>query len=203
MATNTPTDAMGATAMLTFDDEAGRKMEAIYRSDDAAARRKALRDALNLQPGEHGLYIGSGPGFAPCEIARALGLNGRLSMLEKNDAMLAMIRRRAESEGLLARLDLRQGDAASLPFPDGAFAFVGSAQVFEYVPDISQAILETYRVLRPGGRVALIDSDWQTLIWHAEDSARRADREGLGGSSRPQSPSASAQTAARRGGLRR
>jgi arsenite methyltransferase len=157
--------------MLVFDEEAGRKIEAAYLTSDVAYRRQALRNALQLQPGEHGLYIGSGPGLAPCEIAQVLGPTGRLAVVEKNPAMLAMTRQRAAREGLLDRLDLQEGDAVALPFPDRSFAFVGSAQVFEYVPDVRTAVLETYRVLQPGGRLALIDSDWQTLIWHADDAA--------------------------------
>jgi SAM-dependent methyltransferase len=156
--------------MLAFDEEAGRKLEAIYLTGDAAARRQALRRGLRLEAGEHGLYIGSGPGLAPCEIAQALGPAGRLTVIEKNPAMLTMTERRAAREGLLDRLDLREGDATALPFPDGAFAFVGSAQVFEYVPDVARAVEEACRVLRPGGRLALIDTDWQTLIWHADDA---------------------------------
>ena len=65
------------SGMLDFDEEAGRKLEAIYLTNDAAAWRQRLRGALHLQPGEHGLYIGSGPGMAPCEIAQALGPAGR------------------------------------------------------------------------------------------------------------------------------
>lgn len=108
--------------------------------------------------------------MAPCEIAQALGPAGRLAVVEKNAAMLTITERRAAQDGLLARLDLPKGDAAALPFPDGGFAFVGSAQVFEYVPDVARAAAEAYRVLRPGGRLALIDTDWQTLIWHADDA---------------------------------
>jgi arsenite methyltransferase len=157
------------SGMLSFDEEAGRRIEAIYLTPDAAARRRALRAALRVQPGQHGLYIGSGPGAAPCEIARALGPEGRLCVVEKSAAMLALTRRRAEREGLLDRLDLREGDAAALPCRDEAFAFAGSAQVFEYVPDVAAAVAEAWRVLRPGGRLALIDTDWRTLVWHVED----------------------------------
>ena len=158
------------SGMLAFDEEAGRKLEAIYLTGDAAARRQALRGALHLQPGEHGLYIGSGPGLAPCEIAQALGPAGRLAVVEKNAAMLAMTQRRAARDGLLDRLDLQEGDAAALPFSDDTFAFVGSAQVFEYVPEVARAVSEVYRVLRPGGRLALINTDWQTLIWDTDDA---------------------------------
>jgi arsenite methyltransferase len=159
------------SGMLAFDEEAGRKLEAMYLTSEATARRQALRDSLRLQSGDYGLYIGSGPGLAPCEIAQALGSDGRLAVVEKNAAMLSMTERRAAREGLLDRLDLQEGDAAALPFPDGVFAFVGSTQVFEYVPDVARAVAEAYRVLRPGGRLALIDTDWQTLIWHAADAS--------------------------------
>jgi arsenite methyltransferase len=168
MASNSRTDPK--SGMLAFDEEAGRKLEALYLTRDAAARRQALRNALRLQPGEYGLYIGSGPGLAPCEIAQALGPAGRLAVVEKNAAMLAMTEQRAARDGLLDRLDLREGDAMALPFPDDTFSFVGSAQVFEYVPDVARAVAEAYRVLQPGGRLALIDTDWQTLIWHADDA---------------------------------
>jgi SAM-dependent methyltransferase len=89
-----------------------------------------------------------------------LGPDGRLGVVEKNPAMLAMTRRRAVGDGLLDRLDLREGDAAALPFPDRAFAFVGAAQVFEYVPDVAGAVREASRVLRPGGRGAPTRPRW-------------------------------------------
>lgn len=168
MTSSSRTDAK--SAMLAFDEETGRKLEAIYLTADAVARRQTLRSALHLQAGECGLYIGSGPGLAPCELAEALGPAGRLVVIEKNPAMLAMTERRAVRDGLFDRLDLREGDAAALPFADGAFAFVGSAQVFEYVPDVAGAVAEAYRVLQPGGRLALVDTDWQTLIWHVDDA---------------------------------
>lgn len=164
-------DADAGKGMLSFDEETGRRIEAIYLTRDAALRRRALRTALRLQPGQHGLYIGSGPGTAPCEMARALGPQGRLSVVEKSPAMLALTRRRAGDEGLLDRLDLREGDAVALPFPEEVFAFVGSAQVFEYVPEVDRAVAEAWRVLQPGGRLALVDTDWRTLIWHVGDAA--------------------------------
>src|SRR5215475_12217350 len=77
------------SGMLAFDEETGRKMEAVYLTSEAAARRQALRGSLRIQSGDYGLYIGSGPGFAPCEIAQALGPDGRLAVVEKNAAMLS------------------------------------------------------------------------------------------------------------------
>jgi SAM-dependent methyltransferase len=159
------------TTMLGFDAQAGRKMEVMYATADAVARRRAVRDALAPAPGEHGLYIGSGVGHAPCELAEVLGPEGLLAVVENTEAMLELTRARAEGCGVLERLDLRLGDATDLPFADETFAFAGAAQVFEYIVAVERAVAETFRVLRPGGRLALVDTDWSTLAWQVDDEA--------------------------------
>ncbi|MEX1159160.1 MAG: methyltransferase domain-containing protein [Thermomicrobiales bacterium] len=154
---------------LTFDVEVGRKLEAIYATPDAVTRRRAALDAVQAQPGENGLDIGPGPGFLACELARQVGPTGRVATVDNNPTMLAMTQQRALDQGLSDRIDLHQSDAATLPFPDGAFDFVVASQVYEYVAGIEQALAEAWRVLRPGGRLVIIDTDWDTLVIHADD----------------------------------
>ena len=60
-------------------------------------------------------------------------------------------------------------DATALPYPDRSFDAAVCVQVLEYVKDIGAALSELYRVLRPGGRTVIVDTDWDSLVWHASD----------------------------------
>lgn len=68
-------------------------------------------------------------------------------------ALLARGRKRAEAEGL--DIDLVEGDAESLPFPDASFDAVVSVYGAMFAPDQAQAAAELARVTRPGGRIGL------------------------------------------------
>jgi arsenite methyltransferase len=69
-------------------------------------------------------------------------------------------------------VEFRNGDAARLPYLDNSFDIGISTQVLEYVPDVNAVLIELYRVLRPGGRVVLLDTDWDSIVWHSTDNAR-------------------------------
>jgi SAM-dependent methyltransferase len=157
--------------MLAFDEEVGRKLEAVYSTADVIARRRAALDAVRPTAGEHGLDIGPGPGFTACELARRVGPGGRLATVDTNPTMLAMTQHRARSAGVAEWVEPHAGDASALPFPDGAFDFVVATQVYEYVPAIDLALAEAYRTLRPGGRLVVIDTDWDTLVVQTDDVA--------------------------------
>ena len=64
------------------------------------------------------------------------------------------------------------GEATALGFPDRSFDAVVSTQVYEYVPDIDTALAEVHRVLVPGGRVLVLDTDWDSVVWHTSDRDR-------------------------------
>src|SRR3981081_2280046 len=78
---------------------------------------------------------------------------------------------RAPQTGGRVRADARSGpwfttahgDAVVLPFPDGSFDAAVSTQVYEYVADMPRALAELRRVLRPGGRAVVLDTDWDSL----------------------------------------
>jgi SAM-dependent methyltransferase len=55
---------------------------------------------------------------------------------------------------------------------DGTFDVAVATQVYEYVNDIGAALSEAHRALRPGGRMVIIDTDWESIVWHASDVAR-------------------------------
>ena len=154
---------------VDFDESAARALEAAYLTTDVVEQRCGTLRSLTLAPGEHVLDIGSGPGLLAWDLANTVGPGGRVVGLDLSDAMLEMGRRRCAD---LAHVSFQSGDAAKLPFEDGSFDAVVSTQVFEYVPDIPGALAEVRRVLRPGGRVAILDTDYDSLVVHTEDRPR-------------------------------
>lgn len=66
-------------------------------------------------------------------------------------------------------MSVDDGGAEALPCADGAFDAVVSTQVQEYVADVLGAFGEVRRVLRPGGRVVVLDTDRDSVVWHAAD----------------------------------
>jgi ubiquinone/menaquinone biosynthesis C-methylase UbiE len=162
------------TGMLTFDEEVGRTLAAAYQTPEMRVRRQAASKAVRPGCGERGLDIGPGPGFLACELAQHVGPTGQIATVDANPAMLALTQHQARQLGVADRVTAHEGDAAALPFPDGAFDFVVAVQVYEYVPDIERALAEAYRVLRPGGRLAVVDTDWDTLVLQTGDPDRTA-----------------------------
>src|SRR5262249_36543760 len=86
--------------------------------------------------------------------------------------MLAAARTRVAREGLADRIRLVRGDAASLSFRAGAFDFVTAVQVYLYVAEIEHALADAARVLRSGGRLVVVDTDWDSCVWLTADRAR-------------------------------
>ncbi len=153
-------------AVIEFDEEMARRVEAVYMTPDVIEQRRATRAVLSLQPGERVLDIGSGPGFLAAEMAAEVGPEGRVYGLDPSESMLASARRRD------APVEFGTGDALSLPFLDEHFDVAVCTQVYEYVEDIVAALAEARRVLRPGGRLLVVDTDWDSIVWHSSDRAR-------------------------------
>ena len=83
--------------------------------------------------------------------------------------MLALGRRRCADLSGSGRVGFVKADAMALPFAAASFDVAVSTQVYEYVADLSRALAELYRILRPGGRALILDTDWDSIVWHASD----------------------------------
>jgi arsenite methyltransferase len=156
----------------SFDDTASRRLEAVYQTPDVIAQRHRTLTALEPREGERILDIGAGPGLLIADMAAVVGPSGHVTGVEISDSMLAVARRRFASSAIADRITLVKGDAAALPFPDASFDAATSTQVYEYVPDVDQALAELYRVLHPGGRALILDTDWASIVWNTTDQAR-------------------------------
>jgi arsenite methyltransferase len=152
--------------MLEFDEQTTQRLVKVYTTPDVVEQRRATREILALQPGEQVLDVGSGPGFLAAEMAQEVGPDGRVAGVDPSDSMLALARQRT------AEAEFQPGGALELPFADASFDVVVSTQVLEYVEDVASALSEARRVLRPGGRLLVLDTDWDSIVWRTADPER-------------------------------
>ena len=154
---------------LRYDEEATKKLLAMYVTPDVIEQRQQFLRALNPQKGERVLDVGSGPGFLSAEIAEAIGSSGSVQGIDVSEPMVDLARDHCAQ---LPWVTFSQADATHLPFPDNSFDAVISTQVLEYVTDVGAALAEIHRVLRPAGRIVVVDTDWDSIVWHSRNRSR-------------------------------
>ena len=108
--------------------------------------------AVAATGGERILDIGFGPGVSLVLLARAAPA-AMVAGIDPSPVMVAMARRR--TAGLAGQPDIRQGTAASLPWPDGGFDAVCATNSVQLWQPLPASLREVARVLRPGGRLVL------------------------------------------------
>ena len=154
---------------LQFDEQMARRVEAVYKTQDAVRRRETVLDALQLKSGERVVDIGTGPGFVAYDMAGAVGPTGAVRGVDLSEPMLALARQRCADKPWV---DFQAGEATELPVPDVDFDVAVSVQVYEYVAEVTKALAEMYRVLRPGGRAVVVSTDWDSIVWQATNRER-------------------------------
>jgi SAM-dependent methyltransferase len=118
----------------------------------------------HLRPGLDVLDVGCGPGTITMDLAGLLGSTGRVTALEVTEEALDLARKEAERRGA-GNVDFVTGDAEALDLPDDSFDVVHAHQVLQHLADPVAALREMRRVCRPGGLVAVRDSDYSSFAW--------------------------------------
>ncbi len=158
-------------AKLEFDDQGTRLVEEFNASAGAKLRRARILQTLAFKPGDRVLDVGSGPGHQAFELSSVVGSTGRIDGVDVARSAIGIARSRCAG---LSNVSFQLGDATDLPFEDAEFDAVMSSQVFEYLGNVRGALAEVSRVLKPGGRVLIHDTDWGALLWHSSDPDRMA-----------------------------
>jgi demethylmenaquinone methyltransferase/2-methoxy-6-polyprenyl-1,4-benzoquinol methylase len=154
----------GVLRVLQSKDETRAYYNKIARVYDLLAehaeqpmREKGLV-GLAARPGERILEIGFGTGHCLVELAKAVGPQGKVYGLDISDAMLSLSHELLEKKGVAERVELRRGDGARMPYPDDSLHGIFTSFTLELfdTPEIPEVLAEIRRVLKPGGRLAVV-----------------------------------------------
>ena len=146
-------------------DEAVHLMVTLLDRQDAALPIRRLRDwglgLAKVQLGETVVDVGSGTGTMLREFGTLVGPGGRAVGVEPNPRLRAVAAQRATAS---ANISVIGGLAELLPFDDDSVDLVWCERVLQHLTDPQGAFTEFARVLRPGGRAVVLDSDHASRV---------------------------------------
>lgn len=119
-----------------------------------------------LSPEQRLLDVGAGPGTITLDLA---GRVAQVTATEIGEAELGLSRQAAVAGGV-TNVDFRVEDVHALSIEDAAYDVVHAHQVLQHVADPVQALREMRRVTKPGGVVAVRDSDYAAFVWWPESA---------------------------------
>lgn len=155
------------------EDEERRLWERILSTETEVAFRDFVIRQLDLHPDESVLSVGCGPGFETAALAQRIGEEGNVTGIDVNDEVLAAAKARCSD---FQQVSFRNGDINDLPVRDDSYDVVVAKQVLSAVSDVDAALNELFRVVEPGGRVAVTAGGGHTHVMHTPtDRMRRAD----------------------------
>jgi demethylmenaquinone methyltransferase/2-methoxy-6-polyprenyl-1,4-benzoquinol methylase len=114
-------------------------------------------EASGVRRGQQVLDVAGGTGDLAALFVERVGASGRVVLADINDSMLEVGRARLADRGIAGNVEFVQADAESLPFPDNHFDCVSIAFGLRNVTHIDRALASMYRVLKPSGRLLVLE----------------------------------------------
>lgn len=134
-------------------DQGARHYDAVvdwgFLHSGASYRRRALRQH-GLRPGDHLLDVACGTGLVAVEAAKILGTADHITCLDPSAGMLAVARSKLAAHFVLGR-------AEEIPLADNSFDFLTMGYALRHVTDLETTFREYRRVLKPGGRLLILE----------------------------------------------
>ncbi len=125
-------------------------------------RKKAVKTA-EAKPGMNMVDICCGTAQLSLELAMSVGKNGKVQGLDFSENMLAKAEENLADSPYRSIIDLKQGDATNLPFPDNSFDGATVGWGLRNLPDLEKGIREMIRVVKPGSMVVSLDMGKPTM----------------------------------------
>ncbi|MFT5675037.1 MAG: demethylmenaquinone methyltransferase/2-methoxy-6-polyprenyl-1,4-benzoquinol methylase [Paraglaciecola sp.] len=114
-------------------------------------------DCSGARAGHKVLDLAGGTGDLTAKFSRIVGENGKVVLADINDAMLKVGRDKLRDLGIVGNVEYVQANAEELPFPDNTFDIITIAFGLRNVTDKDKALASMYRVLKPGGRLLVLE----------------------------------------------
>lgn len=150
------------------DPEKARKivefLEERSQYPDQIQVNHALRDVLNPKKGEYLLEVGSGSGVLSRLMAKNLSPGGRITGIDISPEIVKYSQEYTSKENLDNLITFEVADASKLDYPNGSFDGAFAARLLLYVTNPLEIMIELARVVKSGGRIVLMEWDFETLV---------------------------------------
>ncbi len=114
-------------------------------------------DCSGVRKGHKVLDLAGGTGDLTAKFSRLVGDSGQVVLADINNAMLSVGRNKLRDRGIVNNVEYVQANAEALPFPDNTFDVITIAFGLRNVTDKDKALASMYRVLKPGGRLLVLE----------------------------------------------
>src|SRR5262245_59315065 len=140
-----------------------KSLDGMNRFQEPEARR-IIAD-LALTPGSRGLDVGCGVGLYGLWLAEAVGSTGHVLGIEPETERVEAARALAGGRLPAGRLEFRQGDGMAIPLPDRSVDWLWCGDVLHHIVETERALHEFRRVVRPGGRIVVKESQLLSALF--------------------------------------